>query len=434
MTYEKDGRRPMGTLLQLEEYDLEQNVGPQQFRGDVELTPDQSDGAMAFQGWFKSTQKGQFEKKVFTFAGAAGSGKSTTIGRIAADICRNYKVAFCALTAMAAGVMSRSLKANGVEPAFCGTIHRMMYKPVINDKTGDVDSWDLKGSDEMEYDLIVVDEASMLSSELLKDMLQYGKPIMAVGDHYQLPPIGEDVGIMNNPDVRLENVHRQAMDNPIIVLSVAVRKGHDWRKFIRQSKDPRVQYVDPFDLNSLLLDQFRGFTTRPTELDPMVICAFNKTRSDINKTVRTLLNTDEKLLPGERITCLKNQYMTGTMLPNGAVGRVESLGYSPNPAWINVKAQFPDQGLLLQHGLICKAQLGADKAFKSFAEINQHYQSWKDVGMLFDYGYARTGHRAQGSQAKTAIVRVENMGTADDFQRWIYTTFTRAYETLHACF
>ena len=54
-------------------------------------------------------------------------------------------------------------------------------------------------------------------------------------------------------------------------------------------------------------------------------------------------------------------------------------------------------------------------------------------GDLFDFGYALTVHKAQGSQAKRVVMFEERFPKMDDemWRRWLYTGVTRAEEELY---
>ena len=54
-------------------------------------------------------------------------------------------------------------------------------------------------------------------------------------------------------------------------------------------------------------------------------------------------------------------------------------------------------------------------------------------GDLFDFGYAMTVHKAQGSQAKKVILFEERFSkmSDDEWKRWLYTAVTRAQEELY---
>jgi exodeoxyribonuclease V len=74
--------------------------------------------------------------------------------------------------------------------------------------------------------LIIVDECSMVDEDLGRDLLSFGKPVLVLGDPAQLPPVrGGGFFTNHHPDVMLTEVHRQALDSPIIQLSMRVREG-----------------------------------------------------------------------------------------------------------------------------------------------------------------------------------------------------------------
>jgi exodeoxyribonuclease-5 len=52
---------------------------------------------------------------------------------------------------------------------------------------------------------------------------------------------------------------------------------------------------------------------------------------------------------------------------------------------------------------------------------------------LFDFGYALTVHKAQGSQAQKVVLFEERFSKMDDetWCRWLYTGVTRAGEELY---
>jgi ATP-dependent exoDNAse (exonuclease V) alpha subunit len=55
------------------------------------------------------------------------------------------------------------------------------------------------------------------------------------------------------------------------------------------------------------------------------------------------------------------------------------------------------------------------------------------AGDLFDFGYAVTVHKAQGSEAKKVILFEERFRQMEDemWARWLYTAVTRAQEELY---
>lgn len=387
-----------------------------------------TEGGLRTGGATEKHGKRHLRKKVYVIGGYAGTGKTLTTGFLGLHLSAHLNVAFCAPTGKASTVLGRSLRAGGVEPAYCGTVHRLIYTPITDPGTGAVSGWVRKADLDLEYDLIVVDEASMVNSTMLEDLLACNVPILAVGDHGQLPPVGEDVNLMAEPDSKLNTVHRQALDNPVVAFATEVREGGDWRSILRASRDPRLQMGSVLDATRLAMEAFRD-RTRPMSQDPLLLCGKNRTRAMLNTAARTGMG--KELQVGDRVICLRNAYLSGMLLANGFRGVVDKLYPVRSPAHLKARVVFADEGLALLDGTLCKAQFGREATFKEFKEVSPDYFNWMDVGLLLDFGNALTVHKAQGSQSDDVILLVEDFqGSTSDFLRWLYTASTRCVKRL----
>lgn len=157
-------------------------------------------------------------------AGFAGTGKTTLIRFIvtALDI-PPENVAYCAYTGKAAMV----LKEKGNEGAM--TCHRLLYK---SRQRPDGTFFNIpKESLPSNIQLVVVDEVSMVPKQIWDLLLSHHIHVIACGDPFQLPPIGEDNEVLNNPHIFLDEVMRQAQESEIIRLSMDVRSGHKIKSF-----------------------------------------------------------------------------------------------------------------------------------------------------------------------------------------------------------
>lgn len=436
--YPPDGELPIrartsrGTLIRtlpVSEESAQEKVGLAQFSHVQQLSDEQSAVLKAILDWIPKVQKNSGTSPYITVGGYAGTGKTVTLGFLAKELeSRGKSVAFATLTGKAASVLGRSLAANGVVPAYCGTIHRMLYRPVVDEATGVVTGWE-KGK-VVHADIIVIDEGSMVSSALLEDIRELGRPIIIVGDHGQLPPVGESLNLMAEPHLRLETVRRQALDNPIIALSLAIREDKDWRKIVKSGpKDSAIQYINLGMFSSLIMQEFKTVQDRPMDQDPLVLCGMNRTRNQLNQIARLHMK-DKPLNLGERVVCLKNQYFGKAVIANGFRGKVTRLGVTHNPHHLAADVLFPDEGLELSRGIMCKEQFGQEKMFQSFKEVSPTFEHWDDMGLPFDYGYAMTVHKAQGSQADRVFLMAERFGDPTQYKRWMYTAVTRASKSL----
>ena len=400
--------------------------GPRLRKGD--LSRDQAEVFCELVRWARGTRG-----DLLSLGGYAGTGKSTLVSVLAREIEDDESIAFCAYTGKAASVLRRKLFAAGVDLRrhFCGTIHQLLYRAVADQTTGEILDWEPKRK--LKHSLVVVDEASMVSREILLDMQAFGVRILAVGDHGQLPPVGATFHLMARPDLRLERIHRQAAGNPIIRLSAAVREGKELPDEI--TDDPRVDWqpgLDGAELDLLLGDLLE---TAEDAGDTAALCYFNATRVALNDRVRALFGMDDLLSPGETAICLRNTRFGPLLLANGMRGTVRSCS-DDGAHHLRAQIDFPDDELRLE-GRLSRAQFSQPGTFQSFLEAGTVQNGelatrWSDVGLLFDYGYAMTVHKAQGSQFDRVLLVLERSRHADDehHRRWLYTAVTRAAERL----
>jgi hypothetical protein len=113
-----------------------------------------------------------------TLGGYAGTGKTTVLLALA-DALPDFAVV--AFTGRAASV----LRQRGVD--WAATIHSTIYRPTVLDD-GSV-RFRLKPRGDVNCRGFLVDEASMVGSQLQRDLASFGLPIVYFGDHGQLPPV-----------------------------------------------------------------------------------------------------------------------------------------------------------------------------------------------------------------------------------------------------
>src|SRR3954462_13347352 len=241
------------------------------------------------------------EPQVFRLFGYAGTGKTTLARQLAADI--EGEVAFGAFTGKAALVM----RARGCRDAT--TIHSMIYRSRESDEGGP--SFVLnRSSVASKAALIVIDECSMVDEDLGRDLLSFGKPVLVLGDPAQLPPVkGGGFFTAELPGAMLTEVHRQAGDNPIIRLSMAVRE------------------AQPLPLGAY--GESRVIRRRDIDADAVmradqVLVGLNRTRRLYNGRIRELSGYRNPMpSEGEKLVCLRNDKTKGLL--NGGAWTVRTL-------------------------------------------------------------------------------------------------------------
>jgi hypothetical protein len=377
------------------------------------------------------------ENNLFLLSNYIPTHNTTLISTITKEFNRAIRFAFCALSGKAASVLGKKLQDQGIrfeeDGHYCGTIHRLIYRPIENEE-GEVIFWAKKET--LEYDVIVLDEASMVSEDIFRDLSSYGIDILAIGDHGQLPPIEGRFSLMSEPVLLLEKIHRQAADNPIINLSMQIRergkipKGYKNNKHIKIFK--KNEYID------LLKEIYKGVQNPELIIDTAVLCYKNTTRTRLNIMIRNLLfgKISSTPLTNDIVMCLRNSINNRKEpLYNGFRGYLISGVTNFDDDFYEGKIRFPYEGFDTNVNNMLKYQFGFNKTFSSFSELEQfgmEIKHWSEVGLLFDYGYAMTVHKMQGSQANNIVLFNERPAPVDDdtYRRWLYTAISRSSNKL----
>jgi len=353
-------------------------------------------------------------------AGFSGSGKTTLVQYIVSALNLNPKdVAYIAYTGQAAEV----LLSKGCPNA--QTAHRLLYYCSFNETTQRL-MCRPKPKSKINYKLIIVDEVSMLPEKMWSLLLSYGIPVIAIGDPAQLPPVASiDNKVLEHPHVFLDEVMRQAQESEIIRLTMDIRDGKPLKLF--QGKEVRV--LDQSDFVDGMLDWA-----------DQVLCAKNATRRKINQFMRDKRFPGETDYPqiGDKIICLKNDWqMLNTHkepLVNGLTGYVTKTKIKQNVPFIKTKLWLdftpkPEDPLSKYRKLNVDNQM-FEKGTPLINEQNVSRIPKKfRPEQIFDYGYAITTHKAQGSEYSKVLVLAEKMHGID-YQRWLYTSATRAIDKL----
>lgn len=349
---------------------------------DIRLSPEQSEAMNAINAFISDGSE-----NYFVLHGLAGSGKTTVL----AEVARNNRAAIlCTLTGKAASVLR-----DKTDLPAC-TIHSAFYKLKEINRLEDgkqTMTWDKSRRDgDLTHGVILLDECSMVNDAMAKDLLATGAKIVACGDPGQLPPV---VGaqFFSKPTVTLREIHRQAKESPII------RQAHSVRSTGTYEPDG-------------------AFTVAGIATDDQLLAAdailtwTHKTRRAANAELRRLHG---HWMPhpqvGEPIMCLRNQPHLG--IYNGAVYElVEKMRDGDLAITIRVDDKIVGVPHATFHGLRLGTKDDDAKA------------------VPFDFGYALTVHKAQGSEWDNVILVDEFRGYENERRRWLYTGITRAAQSI----
>lgn len=217
------------------------DVQPQSFE-TIRLTADQK---KAVEGILAEIRK---ENACPVLCGYAGTGKTVTTAALVAElVSQNLRVVVATPTHKARAQVERALQERGAYGFEVVTVHRLLGLKQVRDKQTGKESFapDSSGKNMLtekekwdedlcrmrpvcQIDVVIVDETSMLSSELY-DLLRSGlarRPVVFVGDDRQLLPVGEDEACRAFSEAsevfRLTQVLRH--DGAILNLATATRE------------------------------------------------------------------------------------------------------------------------------------------------------------------------------------------------------------------
>ena len=392
-------------------------------------SPQQSQALSAVSHWLKNWKT--LGKPFFTLAGYAGTGKTTLARHLTADV--SGEVFYASYTGKAAHVLRRT----GLENA--STIHKLIYLPrfkccqklvdlqakraLLARSVGkEVELAKVELSIAKEQDnlkrldftlnqdsplwraaLVVIDEYSMVDEQTGADLLSFGCPVLALGDPGQLPPVQGTRFFRDKPDVLLTEIHRQAADNPIIRMSRDVREGKALLPGqYGESRVVRQRDIPDAELASLVL------------ASDQVLVGLNDTRRQFNKYVRTMLGrADHRPVVGDKLVCLRNNPRDGLL--NGQIWTVSSAA---GEDCLRLRLRGEDGELVS-----CAAHP------EHFAGTTNHIDPRTRMNANeFDYGYALTVHKSQGSQWDSVLLLDE--WRSSNRRQWLYTGITRAAKSI----
>ena len=156
-----------------------------------------------------------------------------------------------------------------------------------------------------------------------------------------------------------------------------------------------------------------------------MLCSFNKTRIGVNTRMRSLLGFTGNLpMKGEKVVCTFNQH--GYNFMNGEQGIV--IGY--DTVEDSEREDDDESGMLIEIKSLTDGKVRKVK-FNPLSfdhDFDVRTEAMKSVGG-FDFGYALTVHKSQGSEWPNVLV-IEEIMRGNDYAKMMYTAITRAITRL----
>lgn len=375
---------------------------------------------------------------IISLTGPAGTGKTTVMKQLTGFF---SDVEVVTPTNRAAGI----LRKKGVPAATCYAIFftcdevpdpntrrkRLVFKP--NHEVSSVP----EGKRDF-ANVIIVDEASMLGTWVIKHLQRMCNWLILVGDGAQLPPVSD----RQNPrglfctrqhDATLKTIMRQEGDSPILALATAVRTAQNATRL----PVDMTRFEPDLDFSGLMLAE-----------QPQLISFRNATRISANLRARRVLGIGETPLPvaGDLMVCNTN---FSDRLLNGTQCWIEAFNWNGQSRMAKVTVRL-EEGPPVSIDTFDMLHFMRDLPSGISAPYleDMRGQGSDEEGVSFSYGYCMTAHKAQGGEWPCVVV-LDERSTAfwvaekdyeghpdqlepNDFcRRWFYTAVTRAQKHLY---
>lgn len=403
----------------------------------------------------------------FLLTGAAGTGKTSLVQALTAHLqARDMPFRIAAPTARAAQVIASK---TGMEAR---TLHSLIYlaEPLPN---GPGVNLTLKSIRLDRPVLYIVDEASMISDEVpgsdffvsaepvLSDFVRFMRAahpqckVLFLGDVYQLPPVGSLLSPALDADYlrkRLQLRVREAELTQVLRQregSVILDNAAALRECFRSGQPFKMVQCEHLASQD---EAVRAYASRfdPQRMDAVALIAFtNKDVNRLNEQVRQRLGFGPApLSAGDVVVLDANRWSRTGSLFRGETGIVEQTGQVEEFAGLRfqqltvafyangdkVRVQAPALLDVLESekgGLDRKTE---NRLYSEVMRTNAAFRRSKDPAddphlsaLRLRYGYAITGHKAQGGEWDCVILHPYYR--KDDY-RWLYTSLTRARKEL----
>ncbi len=456
---------------------------------------------------------GKTEHTLAVLEGYAGTGKTFLVSRLLADLTQidgERRIAIAAPTNKAVRVLKDKLLDAGVviaamgdldgrrrrqrpEPGCtCRSIHAFLGLKLKEQENGQQDVIPESEPTLRDYDIVVIDECSMLDDGLFKKItLDRGQArILFVGDPAQLPPVKRGVTLSPVFDrvdytLRLSDVVRQAKENPIIRLSMALRQmiemNHRAEAITLLEALPPVTDGPKAALVSgdrqTLIDYWLYQQIDCPDSDVRIIAYTNDRVQYYNQAIHRVLHNDSpglRFAPSERVIvhsqcdALKivdarlNLRQAGVLITSEEL-TVESISADPHPLYPAIAANTVY--LRDNFGSRWLVYIALDTDAHA-ADVNAHFATWRQLKTQADrastprerdvlkeqaatasskgwalkkafaplrHAYAITAHKSQGSTFDCALVDFSDLAKMPDafsFNRALYVAATRSREFL----
>lgn len=380
--------------------------------------------------------------------GGPGCGKTYVAGAVIKQLSKKLsleQIAACAPTGKAAVRLTESLASYKIGLRAV-TIHSLLK--VQSGEDGGGWSFQHNQTDPLPYQFIVVDESSMIDTDLGASFFAArakGCKVLMLGDVGQLPPVGHgaplrDMIAAGVPYGELTEIRRNS--GAIVEACAAIREG---KAFQPGGNLQHIAASTADDQKGHMLDAIKR-TAKQLDVHPVwgvqVLCAVNKnsqlSRKELNKMLQSHLNPNKEVRGcpfrlADKIVNTKNGWFPlvpksqgepqkqetdeemqvnaegKVYVANGELGEVVRV----EPNFLHVLLTTPRRLIVVPRG-----------AYDESGDTSDEDEGATGTGCNWDLGYALSVHKAQGSEFPAVVVMIDDQRICT--REWIYTAISRA--------
>lgn len=360
---------------------------------------------------------------VIFVSGKAGTGKTSVMKGILKILLDSSDALIYETCAFSGKASQRIKESTGYNSK---TIHRLLGYGKNEDGSS---MFKFHADNPLEADIVVLDEASMVNSKILFNLvsaIKSGAKFICMGDHAQLEPIGEGFAFgdllksKKFPTVELTIVQRQALKSGVLSIANKVREG---KNFLIGLEENKLQQLG--ELKDLFFYPFND----KDKLEKCLLTLCKKYNGDI-LDFQVIVPTRKRGDLCSNNLNLKLQEIFNPASNNRRKLNYGGIEYREKDKIITKGNDYEKSVFNGTLGLIEFVDEVAKVAIIRFEDGTTRDYEYKDFEKI-ELGYALTIHRCQGSQFKFCVLALENSAWTMLSQQLLYTGLTR---TIKHCF
>ncbi|MGC1307873.1 MAG: AAA family ATPase [Phormidesmis sp.] len=401
------------------------------------------------------------DEKIYLLTGYAGTGKTTLLQALITRLQQQHDgrpIALTALSNKATKVLQTMAYRWGCE-VDCMTCCKLLgLRPVIDKETGGQKFEPDQGRKNLttEYDLVVVDECSMINQEMWELLVNsvsrftQGTQLLFVGDSAQLPPVGEvEAPCFERILYRSDLTEVIRYGGAIGLLAEDVRTNLERTSMPRAKSDRNSTNTEGiFTISQPHWEQLmlRAFKSAAYEKDPdqVRVLAYTNARVNyLNNKIRAAIYGDKaaRFVAGERLVaknvCLGKDSILLQTSEECTILDAYLVRFEGWQVWeLEIMTEEHQEKTLR---VLHEDEQPRFKALLSDYSEKKQWMSFWDYKQLFhevSYAYSLTVHKSQGSTFQDVFVDVPNLmlnRKVTERNQLYYVAFTRAAKRLFLC-